>query len=158
MKNMKKVKKYLDENFIKGEDNKIILGGNKEDKEVILGDWSYEGKNESCVCVTINNETLQLRCKLNGKYIDTLYGYLQTYKHLPRGEADKNGYYKRSTDEEVIKYIEIYVNKVNVNNYMYEWMELVQNKEEINPDFWYEIPGIGAFKNLEFKLNDEDEE
>ncbi len=35
------------------------------------------------------------------------YSYLRTYEHLPRGEADKNGYYFRSTEDEVIEYITI---------------------------------------------------
>ena len=110
---MKDVKEYLDEFFIPDKNNNIFQVRNKN---VIIGDWIYEGDNDSNVYVTINNETLQLRCKLNGNYIHTLYGYLQTYKHLPRGKADKNGFYKRSTDEEVIRYIKIYVNKVNKVN------------------------------------------
>ena len=42
---------------------------------------------------------------INGKSVSK-YGYLQTYEHLPRIEPDENGYYVRSTDEEIIQYID----------------------------------------------------
>jgi len=100
---MKKVLDYLDNNF-----NTIERG--YEPKH--WGIWEYWAK-ESMVHITVNNETLQIRCKIDGKYITTMYGYLQTYKHIPRGEPDKNGYYARSTDEEVIKFINLYLNMVD---------------------------------------------
>jgi len=40
------------------------------------------------------------------------YHYLQTYEHIPRGEPDKNGYYARSTEEEIIKYLDYYLVKL----------------------------------------------
>ena len=42
---------------------------------------------------------------INAKSVNK-YGYLQTYSHLPRIGPDENGYYVRSTDEEVIRYID----------------------------------------------------
>lgn len=71
---MKKVIEYLNNEFKQN----IVDHDSK-----YLGAWIYE-KNLSVVCVNINNETLQLRCKIDGKYINTIYGYLQTYKHIPQ--------------------------------------------------------------------------
>ena len=34
----------------------------------------------------------------------------QHQQHIPRGEADEYGYYARSTDEEIIKYISSFLN------------------------------------------------
>jgi hypothetical protein len=58
-----------------------------------------------CFC---NNETIQIHVLDDGKFVGR-YGYLQTYQHIPRGEPDDFGYYQRSTDEEIIKYIESYM-------------------------------------------------
>jgi S-adenosylmethionine hydrolase len=58
--------------------------------------------------ISINNETIQFKIIIiNGKSVSK-YGYLQTYNHLPRIGPDENGYYVRSTEDEVIKYIELY--------------------------------------------------
>ena len=68
------------------------------------------------IWVTCNNETLQIPYILiDGKSVG-LYGYLQTYEHIPRGEPDKNGYYRRSTDEEIIKYLKSYFRIITVKN------------------------------------------
>jgi hypothetical protein len=48
---------------------------------------------------------------IDGKSVSK-YGYLQTYEHIPRGEADENGYYRRSTDEEIIRYLSEYLDKI----------------------------------------------
>ena len=53
---------------------------------------------------SLNNKTLTIDIILDGK-LSGLYGYLQTYEHIPRGEPDKWGYYRRSTEEEIIKYL-----------------------------------------------------
>jgi hypothetical protein len=102
---MLKVLEYLDKNF-------DVLDRGSSPKN--WGEWEYIN-NLSSLHVTINNETLLLRCKIDDKYIDVLYGYLQTYQHIPRGEPDRNGYYRRSTDEEVIKYINTYLIQVDQN-------------------------------------------
>ena len=48
------------------------------------------------ITLSINNETLLIEMIIvDGKSVSK-YGYLQTYKHIPRGEADINGYYQRS--------------------------------------------------------------
>ena len=56
-----------------------------------------------------NNETLSIRMIIIDGESVSKYGYLQTYAHLPRTRPDENGYYVRSTDEEVIKYIDSYL-------------------------------------------------
>jgi len=138
---MKKVIEYLDENFT------IINDGH----------WIYEGENNSSISININNETLQLKCQINGEIVRTLYSHLQTYKHLPRGESDENGYYIRSTDEEVIRYIKIYESKLaesKVSNYLEEWFNLIEKSKGDKKDYYYDIPGLGSFKNLEIKMDD----
>ncbi len=59
----------------------------------------------TCSC---NNETIQINIIENGKFIGK-YGYFQTYEHIPRGEVDVNGYYVRSTDDEIIRYLKSYM-------------------------------------------------
>jgi len=65
-----------------------------------------------CSC---NNQTMQFFIKINGVSVST-YGYLQTYDYIPRGEPDRHGYYARSTDEEVIKYIKSYKTIIDREN------------------------------------------
>ena len=56
--------------------------------------------------ISCNNETMQfITFKRDDKSFG-IYGYLQTYEHISRGEPDDNGYYARSTQEEVIKYLQ----------------------------------------------------
>lgn len=63
-------------------------------------------KSKDQMSFNINNETISIRMIIiNGKSVSK-YSYLQTYEHLPRIGPDENGYYVRSTDEEVIKYID----------------------------------------------------
>jgi len=106
-----KVKAYLDKHFRWDEPSTAEL---KEDGHYeVFGHWGYPFDYDNtyhpdkiyayigCIC---NNETLQIRSGMNGKIIGW-YGYLQTYKHIKRGEPDIHGYYARSTDEEVIKYL-----------------------------------------------------
>ena len=116
---MDKVVEYLDKEF------NIIWSSDATSNG---GKWEYR-KNDSIVYVSINNQTLQLRCKIDGKYIKTLYGYLQTYKHIPRGEPDINGYYTRSTDDEVIRYINVYFKKVDFNFFRVKKLKKILNKD-----------------------------
>lgn len=120
---MRKVKEYLDENFHSTESS-----FNERNPNGVFGEWSYPFPENieydvpdyeicpktpkniiHCIC---NNQTIQFRIMINGKS-ESIYGYLQTYDHIPRGEPDKNGYYARSTDEEVIKYIKTYKNIID---------------------------------------------
>lgn len=121
---MREVKKYLDKNFHiiesslnerSSKDRGVFghweypKGYNDMDRDIINKDGSFNISDHIiCYC---NNETIQFRATLNNESI-LLYGYLQTYPHIPRGEADKNGYYRRSTEDEVIKYIEFLFEKV----------------------------------------------
>ena len=63
-------------------------------------------KEDGTLTVSCNNETMIFRSfKMNPLVNIGHYHYLQTYEHITRGEPDENGYYARSTEEEVIKYI-----------------------------------------------------
>ena len=48
---------------------------------------------------------------IDGKSVSD-YGYLQTYEHIPRGLPDKLGYYARSTDEEIIHYLDRFYQQI----------------------------------------------
>jgi hypothetical protein len=114
---MRKVKEYLDEYFYP--DGEISTEERKNGHLGVFGCWVYPkgwkpedwnaGKKEiDHIAVSINNETILVdRICINGKYCSK-YGYLQTYEHLPRGLPDNNGYYQRSTEEEVVRYIDSY--------------------------------------------------
>jgi hypothetical protein len=66
------------------------------------------------ICLFINNETIVLgNMSADGEW--SKYNYLMTYEHIPRGEPDENGYYTRSTDEEIIQYIDGYLQKIKRN-------------------------------------------
>lgn len=105
---MIKVKEYLDKNMyiIESEvftrNNRGVFGKWQYPKDIIQYSDFKTCDYIWCVC---NNETIQINAIVDNKSIN-IYGYLQTYLHIPRGEPDWNGYYARSTDEEVIKYIE----------------------------------------------------
>jgi len=128
---MIKVKEYLDTYFYQDDEDKstatlksdghynvqgyweypkgIAKSEEKRFKEDNIRDWnSWNPKDQ--MELSINNETLNIRMFIiDGKSVSK-YGYLQTYKHIPRGLPDDNGYYARSTDEEIIKYLESYYN------------------------------------------------
>ena len=117
---MIKVKQFLDEHFdsITKSTSELKKGGHY----CVHGQWKFpvfytkvDGKNThltkiskfeiACFC---NNETIQIHVLDDDKLIGR-YGYLQTYQHIPRGEPDDFGYYQRSTDEEIIKYLKSYM-------------------------------------------------
>ncbi len=128
---MIKVKEFLDANFIQiGECTAEIKSNGHYN---VQGTWCYkwieiinphyipksqENENlylmpekmvEFGITVSINNETMYgMHIVANGEYFGE-YGYLQTYEHIPRGEPDDNGYYRRSTDVEIIRYLQKYM-------------------------------------------------
>jgi hypothetical protein len=67
---------------------------------------------ENTIRVFCNNETLVICYIIVNDESVSKYGYLQTYEHLPRGEADVNGYYQKSTDEEIIRYLNVYFQQI----------------------------------------------
>jgi len=120
---MIKVKEWLDANFFYKDASTAELKENGHYN--VSGYWGYPYtidmskdyiqlseplKNK--IRIFCNNETLVI-CYIiiNGKSVSK-YGYLQTYEHIPRGEADDNGYYRRSTDEEIIKYLDDYFQQI----------------------------------------------
>lgn len=118
---MKNVKKYLDSFCISCSDNFLELKSNGY--YGLFGSWKYivESEFHPFFCDVIpkkhltfncNNETLQFWFVDNFKIIGE-YGYAQTYSHLPRLEADINGYYHRWTEEEIINYIQKYKNIIS---------------------------------------------
>ena len=127
---MLKVKEYLDKYFYSDGTNTISGSG-------VSGAWEYpKGIKESerkrfdknkkndphikkwvakdQISLYCNNETLQIGMVIIDGKSASIYGYLQTYQHIPRGEPDKNGYYARSTDEEVIRYIDGYFVRIKL--------------------------------------------
>lgn len=118
---MIKVKEYLDKYLfqcgecsaeIKSNGRYNVLGCWEYPKDIIKSEQerfygnykNWEPKDQ--MSFFINNETITIRMIIiNGKSVSK-YGYLQTYEHLPRIEPDENGYYVRSTDEEIIQYID----------------------------------------------------
>ena len=117
---MIKVKEWLDKHFyqfdectseLKSNGHHCVNGTWEYPKGIIIGDAyrlkEFENlsdwKPKDQLSVTINNETLVIRMFIiNGKSVSK-YGYLQTYEHIPRGLPDVYGYYRRCTDEEIIK-------------------------------------------------------
>ena len=137
---MIKVKEWLDKNMfiLHQEDSSVQLKENGH--YCIHGYWSYPENiftdelledERDCIpiqykrklnfiSVNCNNETLLCeRIVIDGKYVG-LYGYLQTYEHILRGEPDKNGYYARSTDEEIIKHLDNYLQQIILKEKCYE--------------------------------------
>ena len=125
---MKKIKEYLD--FICGEDKESVLrlkdNGHyecfgywvypKNYKGVGLEEWSKLSEEERTIApdhmiITINNEKI-LCGNMSANNEWSIYHYLDVYEHLPRGEPDVNGYYQRSTEEEVIKYLDSYYQEI----------------------------------------------
>lgn len=107
---MIKVKEFLDKEFISHIPSTAEL--KKNGQYEVHGLWSYptkEWSNDFFIRCLINNETIVFQGIVkNGESVGK-YGYLQTYLHIPRGEPDIHGYYRRSTDEEIIRYIKSYM-------------------------------------------------
>lgn len=150
---MIKVKEYLDKKYYSDGTNTSSL---KSDGHYeVHGGWEYpKGITESesirfqtesksnpqminwvpknqitCSC---NNETLQIRMIIiDGKNV-TKYGYLQTYKHISRGEPDKNGYYARSTNEEIIRYLDSYFVRIKSKERNWKLKKIIGKYEHKN--------------------------
>jgi len=126
---MKKIKEYLDEICGVDENSVIRLKDNghyecfghwvypKNYNGVGLRDWGKMTDEERNITpdhmiISINNEKVIVgNMSVNNKW--SIYNYLDVYEHLPRGEPDENGYYQRSTEEEVIRYIDSYYSQMD---------------------------------------------
>ncbi len=136
---MKKVKEYLDKHLISKGKTSCEL--KKDGHYCVHGHWVYPEdyyvnfgfndfmnlsnserlnyKSPDHISITINNETIIVgNMSVDGKW--SRYHYLQTYKHIPRGEADEFGYYRRSTEDEIIKYIDDFYQKIVKNE---QWIK-----------------------------------
>jgi hypothetical protein len=128
---MIKVKEYLDKEFRQMWDAKEVVADLKKNGHYCVhGAWIYPHDFEyppaddrrlgvidlkDHIGVHINNETILLdRIVIDG-VCPGKYGYLQTYEHIPRIGPDKNGYFARSTDEEVIRYIDKFLQHIKYN-------------------------------------------
>lgn len=137
---MIKVKEYLDANFFQSDGyDKSTAELKKNGHYMIFGGWEYpkdirkksedRWKRENLedpsmknwiyddqIWVTCNNETLSINMVIvNGESYGgspCRYGYLQTYEHISRGEPNECGYYARSTDEEIIKYLDGFLQQI----------------------------------------------
>lgn len=119
---MIKVKEFLDENF----KHKETVSYLKTDGHYYVdGAWLYSikqskkidykdtpSKLDNCINCNCNDETLNINVIIEGKNVNQ-YNQFTTSLKIERGEADKFGYYKRSTDEEIINYIKHYLNILN---------------------------------------------
>ena len=120
---MRKVSTYLDKYF--HQENTTEKTG----KKGVHGSWSYPNpeiiqyKTKYILGQTLyvpihkinlfcNNQTINIQVIMYGEFQPT-YSYLQTYDHIPRGKPDKNGYYRKSTDDEVIKYVKMFKSKID---------------------------------------------
>jgi hypothetical protein len=132
---MIKVKEWLDENLHPYGETEVKPGYNGH--HGVFGAWRYPedwhglSKDDTAgltseetierlkhppdhMYIHINNETALVgNMCVNEKW--SIYNYIQTYEHIPRGEPDDNGYYARSTDEEVIKYLDGYLQAIKKN-------------------------------------------
>lgn len=111
------VKRYLDQKF--GEDKNSSASKKENGHHEVHGTWGkvlstlpkgeqFNGDLSKIYRIEfhVNNETITIKIIAGeNKLKNNHYYYLQTYEHIPRGKPDKNGYYARSTDEEIIKYI-----------------------------------------------------
>ena len=127
---MKKVKEFLDKYFVPlGETSCEIK---KYGHYHVSGDWEFVRNVDieydytkpfpsdyTKISLGINNETILFKSQIVMGINVGKYSYLQTYKHIPRGEPDENGFYERSTEDEVIRYIKsminIYLRDENIN-------------------------------------------
>ncbi len=124
---MKKVKEYLDNILYRVGESSWELKNNGH--FCVHGHWEYPEnwhakmsyddfakltieerqsyKTPDHISITINNETIIVG-NISADDVWSRYHYLQTYQHIPRGEADEWGYYARSTEDE-------YYNKIKNN-------------------------------------------
>lgn len=129
---MIKVKEYLDDNFYRIQ--KCIVELKSNGHYSIQGTWFYpkecviQNSNlTDYIILNINNETIMFHTiKINGKY-EGIYRYLQTYEHLSRNKPDINGYYARSTEQEIINYINSYFFQIK-NKERYPKIKKIMNK------------------------------
>lgn len=98
----------FDDEIIPIVENRKILNGVFSDYNIFSNSNIKRNFVEFKIFCSCNNETIQVHITENKKFIG-LYGYFQTYLHIPRGEPDENGYYQRSTDEEIIKYLNSFI-------------------------------------------------
>jgi len=128
---MKKIKEYLDKRLHCNGGN--VIRPKKNGHYELHGIWvypkNYKGTdwnewNEMTdeqrkisrdhMSISINNEKIIVgNMCVNNQW--SIYHYLDVYEHLPRGEPDEHGYYQRSTEEEVIKYLDSYYQRINNN-------------------------------------------
>jgi len=123
---MKKVKDYLDSFCLSSSDNYLKIKNNGH--YGLFGHWSYNIEEDysslfnefpkyhikTGLLFHSNNETLLFNFFKDYKSIG-LYGYAQTYAHIPRLKLDNNGYYQRWTEDEIINYIQKYKNIITRN-------------------------------------------
>lgn len=117
------VKEYLDKNFHTIRSTADIKNNGHHN---VQGDWVFPSPDnqefyfdheanmhlrKNWIGCTSNNETLRIDAVIGGRLVG-YYGYLQTYEHIPRGEPDSHGYFARSTDEEIIRYIDGFVEMI----------------------------------------------
>lgn len=120
---MIKVKEFLDTNF----KHKETLSTIKENGHFYVhGSWVFtvkqnkkiEYKNtnlfglDNCITCSCDDETLRINVIVEGRNINQ-YNEFTTSMDTERGDPDKFGYYERSTDEEIIQYIQHYIDILN---------------------------------------------
>jgi len=116
---MIKVKEFLDKVF-KHKNTTAVLKANGHYN--VNGSWLYaiqqkkhiEYKEkpillDNCILCSCNDETLSVRIILYGKKVGQ-YNNFYTYEHIIRSIPDEYGYFARSTDEEIIGYLQHYIN------------------------------------------------
>lgn len=121
---MKKVKEYLDRNLIR--DGKSTCYQKDNGHYSVQGSWYYpkEWKQNKIqisfdsspdhIQITINNETIIVgNMSVDNKW--SHYHQLQTYQQIERGLPDDFGYYARSTEDEIIRYIDTFLQKIIEN-------------------------------------------
>jgi len=137
---MRKVKEYLDKYYFSDGKTKTIEKSNGH--LGVIGCWQYPehipnydnyelGKTiiKDQISLSINNETLLIRMIIINNVSESLYSYLQTYEHIKRGEPDRHGYYARSTDEEIIKYLHSFYLRINKKVLRREKLNKINEKE-----------------------------
>ncbi len=119
---MIKVKEFLDNNF----KHKETTAELKNDGHYnVKGAWSFrviQKKKvdfkkdiytlDNCISCIIKDEVLKINIVKEGKNVNQ-YDMFTTSMDADREETDDFGYYKRSTDDEIINYIQHYMNILN---------------------------------------------